>query len=136
MVDFVPYNAPAAPTLLRRHREADALRPLGGGAARSDTSQRLFSRDVMHLDSARDLKQTLADIVLAPLTAGGPSVKKFSLPTGPISAVPAVLPSIALGIAPHKPGDFRLAVRCQRPELMDSPEVKQIRKKAKDEVDV
>jgi hypothetical protein len=73
---------------------------------------------------------------LAPLTAAEPAAKRFALPTGPVAALPPILPSLALGIAPHGGHDFRIAVRCQRPELMKSKEVEEITKKANGEVDL
>jgi hypothetical protein len=90
----------------------------------------------MLLDSARGLKQALTHTVLDPLTAAGPAAKGFALPAEPVAAVSPVQPSIALGISPHGSADFRIAVRCQRRELMTGKEVEQIRKKAKGEVDV
>src|SRR5262249_10517360 len=92
--------------------------------------------NAMLLDSARDLKQHLTKTVLAPFTVAGPPVTRLSVPTGPITAVPAVQPSIALGIAPPGPGDFQVAGGCERPEVVESKEVNQIRSKAKGEADV
>lgn len=91
----------------------------------------------MELDSARGLKQSLADTVLAPFTeATVPGLKAFALGAKPVRDVSGAIPSFALGVA-HKSGkQYRLAVRCQREELMDSKAMQQIRKRAKDEVDV
>ncbi len=50
--------------------------------------------------------------------------------------MPLIVPSIALGIAPHGGNDFRIAVHCQRQELMQSKEVEQIAKKSKGEMDL
>src|SRR5687768_2467192 len=91
----------------------------------------------MQLDSARGLKQLLSDTVLASITAGGTAaVHSFALGAGSMAKVDATLPSLALGLAPKKGNQYQLAVRCQRAELMDSKEMEQIRKKAKNEVDV
>jgi hypothetical protein len=90
----------------------------------------------MLLDSARELKRHLAETVLARFTAGGPAATRLSVPAGPVSSVPAVQPSIALGIARQGANDFRLAVRCQRQELMAGPEINKIRSEARNEVDV
>ncbi|MDY3559536.1 S1 family peptidase [Gemmata sp. JC673] len=90
----------------------------------------------MLLDSARGLKQSLFETVLAPFTADGPIVKSLALPAGPMSSVAPVQPSIALGLSRGAGSDFRIAVRCQRRELMDGKEISQIEKKAKGEVDV
>ena len=91
----------------------------------------------MQLDSARGLKQLLSETILAPLTAGNTAaVRSFALSAGPMEKVSSILPSLALGLAPKKGNQVQLAVRCQREELMDSKEVRQIRKQAKNEVDV
>jgi len=91
----------------------------------------------MQLDSARSLEKLVAETILAPLTAGSEeSVKKFALAAGPIAKVHQTLPSLALGLIPKKGNQYYLAVRCQREELMDGKEVQQIRKKAKNEVEV
>jgi hypothetical protein len=88
------------------------------------------------LDSARGLKDVLTNTLIAPLSAAPPKAAGFALPAGPVAAVSPVQPSLALGISPHGSGDFRIAVRCQRRELLAGPEVEQIRKKAKGEVDL
>ncbi|HEX4610679.1 MAG TPA: hypothetical protein VH092_20985 [Urbifossiella sp.] len=90
----------------------------------------------MLLDSARGLKQALTDTVLAPFIAAGSLMKELAVPAGSIAGVAPVQPSIALGIGRSTGHEFRLAVRCQRSELLKSKEVEQIRKKAKDEVDI
>jgi hypothetical protein len=90
----------------------------------------------MLLDSARDLKQHLLDTVLSPFTTPGIVAKGLSIPASPVSAVSAVQPSIALGIARQGASDFRLAVRCQRQELMSGPEMQRIHSEASNEVDV
>lgn len=91
----------------------------------------------MLLDSARGLKTLISETILAPLTAGrAESVRSFSLAAGPISKVSETLPSMAIGLAHKKGKQYHLAVRCQRAELLDGKEVQQIRKKAKNEVDV
>jgi len=90
----------------------------------------------MKLDSARGLKQMMLETVLSPLTAGGEAVHSFALGAGPMAKVTSTLPSLALGLVHKKGQQFHLAVRCQREELMDGKEVQQIRKQAKQEVDV
>ncbi|QJW99608.1 Nal1-like putative serine protease [Frigoriglobus tundricola] len=90
----------------------------------------------MLLDSARDLKLSLTETALAPFTGDGPTAKALAVPAGPVAAVAPVQPSIALGIGRGTGNDFRIAVRCQRRELMTGKEIAQIRKKTKDEVDV
>lgn len=93
----------------------------------------LVRQVLMELQSARDLKSLLIQTVLAPILAE-PRSAALDLAAGPIDGIE--VRSFALGIAPHRKNQFRLAVRCQRPELMASRQVEQIRNKAKDEVDV
>jgi hypothetical protein len=50
--------------------------------------------------------------------------------------VPYIQPSLALGIAPQPSGDFRLAVRVQRRELLGSARLEAISKAARGEIDV
>jgi len=91
----------------------------------------------VQLDSARELKKLVADTILASLTAGSEeSVRSFALAAGPIKKVTETQPSLAVGLVSKRGNQYHLAVRCQREELMDSKEVRQIRKKAKNEVDV
>ncbi|MFN0016701.1 MAG: hypothetical protein ACKVP0_00495 [Pirellulaceae bacterium] len=91
----------------------------------------------MLLDSARGLKQLCSETILASLTAGSEkAVRSFALAAGPMTNVTETLPSLALGVALKKGNQYHLAVRCQRAELMDGKEVQQIRKQAKNEVDV
>ncbi|HEX3150718.1 MAG TPA: hypothetical protein VHR66_21750 [Gemmataceae bacterium] len=91
----------------------------------------------MNLESARELKQLLADTVLSPIT-GAPlkTVRSFALAAGPMPESASNIRSLALGIVRRSANNFRLAVRAQRRELVDGKEVELIRKKAKDEVDV
>lgn len=79
------------------------------------------------------IETTLTETVLAPFTA---QVKALSIPAGPVAGVSPIQPSIALGIGRKAGTEFQIAVRCQRRELMTGKEVEQIRKNAKDEVDV
>jgi hypothetical protein len=64
------------------------------------------------------------------------AIHTFALAAGPMKKVTENLPSLALGLTHKKGGQYHLAVRCQREELMDGKEVQQIRKRAKKEVDV
>eukprot|EP00456_Euglypha_rotunda_P023349 TRINITY_DN1942_c0_g1_i11.p1 TRINITY_DN1942_c0_g1~~TRINITY_DN1942_c0_g1_i11.p1 ORF type:complete len:337 (+),score=55.16 TRINITY_DN1942_c0_g1_i11:120-1130(+) len=91
----------------------------------------------MELDSARGLKQSLSDTLLAPfIEATVQSVQSFALGAKPVRDISGAIPSLALGVA-HKSGkQYQLAVRCQREELMNSKEMQQIRKRAKNEVDI
>ncbi|MDB5308111.1 MAG: hypothetical protein JWO38_2313 [Gemmataceae bacterium] len=90
----------------------------------------------MQLDSARGLKRALIETVLTPFVSVGPQVKILAVPAGPVAGVSPVQPSIAVGIGRKAGHEFQIAVRCQRRELMTGKEVEQIRRKAKNEVDV
>jgi hypothetical protein len=91
----------------------------------------------MLLDSVRELKSILKiDLPWPTLDLESGGVRSFALGATKIDALPMALPSLALGVAPVKDKQYRLAVRCQRPELLDSPEVEAMRKKAKGEIDV
>jgi hypothetical protein len=94
----------------------------------------------MKLDSARELKLALSSQLLSALAApirmralAGPA-RAISIPD--VTAPEAQMPTIALGVVPHKRGDFRLAVRVQRRALEQSRELELIRKQAKGEVEV
>lgn len=91
----------------------------------------------MLLDSARGLKQLVTETILAPFTAGMEiTVKSLALAAGPIKKVGEPLASFAVGLVPTKGNQFQLAVRCQREELVGGKELEQIRRKAKNEVDI
>lgn len=90
----------------------------------------------MDLDSARTLKAELG----ADLAGPGALVARGRLPLDVSARASATLsplhPTVALGIAPAAPGDYRLAVRVQRRSAVDGPEVRRIREAAREEVDV
>ncbi|MFI5459097.1 MAG: hypothetical protein ACHRXM_27020 [Isosphaerales bacterium] len=92
----------------------------------------------MELDSVRGLKAALRESVVAPL-AMSIGARSFGMQAGPMSALPAASPAIALGVA-HAPGkkrnEFLLAVRVQKRELENSPQIDRIVKQAKGEVNV
>lgn len=91
----------------------------------------------MLIDSVRGLKAEILATQAAPFLEGGPTViRSLALGATRMGALPIVIPSIAIGVAPLKKSQYGLAVRCQRPELMDSPEVEEMKKKAKGEIDV
>jgi hypothetical protein len=97
----------------------------------------------MKLDSARDLKQQCYRDIVAPFATPPErrersvrSVRPLALPAVRVAVIQEPLPSLALGVARKSGKQYHLAVRCQRPELMDSPEVAKIRKRAHNEVDV
>ena len=98
----------------------------------------------MELDSARELKRQCYAAIVAPFAAlpeergvrSVRSVRSFALAAVPVDMIQKPLPSLALGVTRKRGKQYHLAVRCQRPELMDSAEVAQIRKRAKNEVDI
>jgi hypothetical protein len=88
------------------------------------------------LESVRELKRELAGPVelrggLLPRETPGVSV-----PARRATELGAAQPGIALGIAPHGPGDYRLAVRVQHRDLHDSDRLAAIERAARGEVDV
>lgn len=91
----------------------------------------------VQLSSVRDLKRELYE-PLAPL--GGlqaQHVPPISVPAERTADVALALPGIALGIAPGKsPDDYRLAVRVQHRDLIDSSKLAGIEKAACNEVDL
>jgi hypothetical protein len=89
----------------------------------------------MRIDSVRELKAALTRMVLEPLSSDRVA-RSFGVAAQPLSEAAGHHRTVALGVARKGPGDFRLAVRLQRRELEFGPEVEQIRKRAKDEVDV
>ncbi len=87
----------------------------------------------MRLESARELKARLSTRVLDRMAISLEEVGEYGIPAG--SRVEAVIPSIALGVAPSK-GGYRLAVRIQHPGMERSRQVDVIRREARGEVDV
>jgi hypothetical protein len=85
----------------------------------------------MQLDSAQGLKQQLLQDVIVPFT----ETETFSVGARPLDTVPRVHRSIAIGVAPHN-GEFRIAVRLQRPSLVDSPIVERLSREASGEIDI
>ncbi|MGH3369592.1 MAG: hypothetical protein ACRDPR_06295, partial [Nocardioidaceae bacterium] len=89
----------------------------------------------MRLDSARSLKQEVATTLASQLPSAG-EVASFGLAARRVSEVDRVQRTVAIGIAPVKRNDYKLAVRVQRRGLEDSPQVDRVRSKARGEVDV
>jgi|GEM_PF-4585726 len=86
----------------------------------------------MLLESVRGLKANLMATQAAPFLEGGPAViRSLSLDASRMRSSPTILPSMAIGVAPRKQNQYFLAVRCQRPELMKSPEVEEMKKRRK-----
>jgi hypothetical protein len=109
----------------------------------------------MRLTSAQELKQLLLDEVVLPFSiaagsggtrgpraavaasvaAGLAQAPAFGVSARPFGALPQIHRSIALGVARERK-EYRLAVRVQRPGLMQSPIVEHLTERAKGEADV
>ena len=90
----------------------------------------------MQLDSVRNLKASLKAAVVAPLSLTGAGRRSFALSAQSMGNLAGPRRAVALGIARKGKHDFQLAVRVQRPELLDSPHVRALVKSAKGEADV
>ena len=110
----------------------------------------------MRLESAQGLKQQLLKEVVEPFvvwasrlrgktastavsgaSAGSLSGRPIAFGVGarPLDTVPKIPRSVALGVARHQ-GEYKLAVRVQRPSLVESPLLQHLTREAKGEVDV
>lgn len=90
----------------------------------------------MKLDSVRNLKASVQASVVAPLSMATMRHPSIALSAQPIGNLFGPRRAVALGITRKSANDFQLAVRVQRPELVDSPQVAAIIKRAKGEADV
>src|SRR5262249_27159115 len=90
---------------------------------------------IVQLDSARELKSTLQESVIAPM-ATSPAVRSAGLQAQPMSALSATPPTIALGVTRRGRNDFGLAVRIQNRALQNSPQIATMTKRARGEVDI
>lgn len=90
----------------------------------------------MKLDSVRNLKASVQAAVVAPLSSGRIRHPSLALSAQPMTNLLGPRRAVALGIARKGKNDFQLAVRVQRPELVDSPQVAAIVKQARGEADV
>lgn len=118
----------------------------------------------MRLDSALSLKRSTVDGIVVPFTAeafraGTSSPRRaraaaagdgelavlarpeagtvFGVSAKPLEDLQTLQRSIAIGIAPGKgPEDFKLAIRVQRPALLQSPVIERMRASANGEVDL
>ncbi len=90
----------------------------------------------MQLDSVRSLKASVQANLVAPLSVTGVGRRALALAAQPVGKLAGPRRTVALGIATKGKNNFHLAVRVQRPELLDSPQVDAIVKKAKGEADV
>lgn len=89
----------------------------------------------MNLDSARELKLTLSQTILANVATTIRSRSAFGVASRALSTVDDIPRTLALGIAPRG-REFRLAIRVQHRAMENSPEIELMRKRAKGEVDV
>ena len=94
----------------------------------------------MRLESARGLKAQLLKEVVEPLAAGasrlgGGDVIPFAVGARPLDTLPRIPRSLALGIT-RSEGEYKLAVRIQRPGLLQSPLMDQLTRRASGEVEV
>ena len=90
----------------------------------------------MKLESARELKAKLVEGLVAPFTEMAAATGALATAARALPAAPTVQRSIAIGVAPPKAGEFRLAVRVQRQALVSSPVVERIKQRARGEVDI
>jgi hypothetical protein len=92
----------------------------------------------MNIDSVRELKDSAIRKVLSPMVAAPIRSLNLAYSATDISLLPNRNKRImAIGIAPGKSdGDFKLAVRVQRPELMASAEVERLKKLSHGEIDL
>lgn len=110
----------------------------------------------MRLESAEALKQQLLKEVLEPFSIGTSRLSRigaaavtsaaaaggledarivFGVGAGPFAKLAPTQRSVALGIAPYR-GEYNLAVRVQRPCLVQGPLMERLTREAKGEVDV
>lgn len=94
----------------------------------------------MRLESARGLKEQLLKEVVEPfvtwasrLRGGAPTTLGVS--ARPLDTLPSIPRSVALGVARHQ-DEYKLAVRVQRPSLVQSPLMAQLTRQARGEIDV
>ena len=110
----------------------------------------------MRLDSVQGLKAELLNDLVAPIEAHSASPLKlgkslavaFGVPRAgavrsfngmaarPITSVPDLQRSLALGVAPTAKNEYRLAIRLQRAALRNSAIVEHLKHKARGEVDI
>lgn len=89
----------------------------------------------MKLESVRELKASLARSLVEEMARPMSKRRIVTLAAQPVENLEAHHRSIALGIAPGADG-YKLAVRVQRQSLMHGPELEEIQRKARGEVDV
>jgi hypothetical protein len=92
----------------------------------------------MRLESAQGLKQQLLKRIVEPFlirVSRLPARDPMAVGAQPFDALPEIHRSVALGVAPHQ-GEYRLAVRVQRPSLVQSPLIELLTRQANGEVDL
>jgi hypothetical protein len=133
----MPKTGPTAALSVRRLSRIISLRrgsdyhTLSG--QRGDGAGPVEEGNAVRLDSVRELKASLTEAVLGPLNA---VVAARAAQGFPGTAAGGAQPTIALGIVTKSDHDYALAVRIQRRDLENSPQLDQIRKAARGEVDV
>jgi len=90
----------------------------------------------MKLESARELKAKLVEGLVAPFTQKAASSGGLAMAARAMTTPSGVQRSIALGVAPPRGGQFRLAVRVQRQALLSGPLMERIVRQARGEVEV
>lgn len=90
----------------------------------------------MRLESARELRSSLVERVLKKMALTPREISAYGLSSRRLRAVPTVLPTLVLGVAPgRRPGDYKVALRIQRRGMQDSPHVRLIEKESRGEID-
>ena len=90
----------------------------------------------MRLDSVLELRSSLADSILAPLTATVAAKASKTASARPFEPQGDRQPTIALGVVRKAGQDYKLAVRVQRRDLEGGRELRAIERAARGEVDV
>ena len=90
----------------------------------------------MQLDSVRNLKASVQAKLVAPLSQEAVRRATLALSAQSMGNLAGPRRVVALGITRNSRRDFQLAVRVQRPELVDSPQVAAIVRQARGEADV
>jgi hypothetical protein len=90
----------------------------------------------VRLESVRELKASLNETIIEPMASSITARAALGISAQPMAAAAAGGPTMALGVVRKANQDYHLAVRIQRRGLENSDQLKKIRAKAKDEVDV
>ena len=90
----------------------------------------------MKLSSARELKAALRDGVVEGMAEALRAEASLVTAASRMAVRPAVARTLALGIAPGKGSDFKIAVRIQRRGLEDAAQLQTIRSRARGEIEV